>query len=823
MNESAKRRLSRGLLLATGAVILVILLAVSCQPTVKRGPIEERGIYPAGTATPEGYRPGLVSLRSVYGDTTTTPFPGQIGAHLDIYWDEAQPNLAVTPNWSAAKTRVAYMDSLGLDAWLSIGYFEPVYGDPPDRVEAPVGVPTVVYDAGVCGEEYAPDYGSTTFRDARATVVASFLDTFGADPRVAGFALQLGAYETQNTLTQYVGGVNCNTQRELENPLNGNVTCTEFTDWVKSELLWWRAGTDKPLTLATNLPSCYGTSWSAQASARYWMEYANPTPGPGITPLYIGYRYAGANADYYRSEMYNSSGGYPAPWGVYQAGRTWSDVSGSSFEPGSPYGFPSSAPTAEAAGYLQRMLWVTTADNGGKADNLFLQRQWWDVMDADVLRVITQTLGMDAATSPVAWVVFQQREYPYSGTTSYGSSGATGPLTFLASVSDDGAETSYCIPSVRATAVSAAQTAAPISTSTPAACQAVIETTPAAPETRNTIYYPAGTTILVDIADVWQYAGVTGSYSLTVRYMGAGSLTYLTAGGAVTKTLASASSWGTDGVSAAALLTNGIASNDLKLTAGAGGIYLNRLVVLWAGTSEPPTRTPTPTPTFTLTPTATPTDTPTATITPSPTGPAGRLTRTPTPTITRTPTPTDTPTATPTDTPTASPTSPVTLTWTPTPTKTLTPTPTVTRTPTLTPTRTPTATPYPVVVINEVSAADYYDWNGNGEVTAADRWFEIYNGNATTVDLNGYLISNGTLTVTLSSNTAQIAAGGWRVWLAEDLLAIPVSGTLTLSNPAVTPVATVVYPVMTPGLCYARDPDGGSWVADAVCSPGTAN
>ncbi len=597
--------------------MLVALVTGGCvsqiEEPVVRGPlIEQRGVYPAGTPTPAGYAPGLVMVRDY--NRTITPRPGQIGSNAEFYWDDVQPNLAVTPNWRAAKTRVAYIASQGMGAWLSLQTFENDWGARPDIVYAPVGVPIVTYSAGPCGTEYTPNYGSTTFRNAYATAVASFLNTFGDDPNVAGFAINLGASaETVNAYSQTVGGVACNNQQYLET----TVSCTAFTDWVKMALVSWREGTNKPLTLATNLSAC--STKSGYSSAQMFMEYANPptptgtvTPGAVATPLYIGYRAAGLNADSWRSWMY----GTPAPWGWFQPGSRYSDLGGAYYEPGSPYGYPAYAPTAEAEGYAQRMLWIAAADNAGNADNIFLQKEWWDYIDADVLDVITQTLGMDANTSNVAWVVFQQREFPFGGNMNRGYSGTNGPLTFLADVdtASTAASTSFCIPSVRATAVSAAATYGAESTATPGACQSAL-VSPIAPESRNTIFYPSSARILIDIADAWQHAGAEGEYRVTARYLGGpATLSYKTASGIVTRTLSrSAGAWKSDVLTSMMLLDNGTSSGaDFEILAGANGIYLNRLVVEWMS-GPTPTPTGSVTPSRTLTPMAT--DTPTPTLT----------------------------------------------------------------------------------------------------------------------------------------------------------------------------------------------------------------
>ncbi len=165
--------------------------------------------------------------------------------------------------------------------------------------------------------------------------------------------------------------------------------------------------------------------------------------------------------------------------------------------------------------------------------------------------------------------------------------------------------------------------------------------------------------------------------------------------------------------------------------------------------------------------------------------------------------------------------APATATPTNTPTATFTPTATRTPTPTFTPTA--TATPiYPAGVrFNEVNSAEGGDWNLSGDVNQADRYFELINWQPTTADLTGWSVTNGTTSYTL---TGSISSRERKVWLAEDALNIPNSGTLTLRNAQATPVATVVYAAATPGRCYAAHPDASTtWLNNQPCSPGQVN
>jgi len=116
-----------------------------------------RGVYPVGTSTPVGYRVGFVIVRDLNG-TITPMASAQVGSHYQVYWEEVQPDLTVTPNWYAAitrpvgtqvagvSTRVAYIKSLNQDVWLSLVFYE--NGNPTDSLHVPTGVATVYYDTG---------------------------------------------------------------------------------------------------------------------------------------------------------------------------------------------------------------------------------------------------------------------------------------------------------------------------------------------------------------------------------------------------------------------------------------------------------------------------------------------------------------------------------------------------------------------------------------------------------------------------------------------------------------------------------------------------
>lgn len=691
-------------LLAGGLAIHNLAEDVSDLPQV-----QVRSIYPEGTPTPAGYRPGLVFVRSLYAGVTVTPAPGQVGAHIDIYWSDVQPNLTATPNWSAAQTRVAYADSLGLDSWLSLQFYETRLGSTEDDVYAPSGAPTVTFSVVCNGDpaftynEAAPNYASTTWRNAYATTVANMMSTFGADNRVAGFAIQYGASsETINTYDQtksatttpVPGGTPpvttktyaCNNQAGLE---AAGVSCQSFIDAAVMAAYNYRAGTDKALTFATGSGACDASAYDSDREViAYFMRKLNLTPT--VAPeQYIGYRHNGLAPDMNRAWFY----GTPVPWGRMQYGYSYPEEGGIYYEPGSPYGYPTYMPTADIEGHTDYMLLNAASAN---ADNIFLQREWYPYASQRVLDVITTTLGTTEDDSPAAWVWFREAEYKKQNVgTGYEYSGVPGTFDHLAEVVGAATPTTYCSPSVRAASVAVGGSAPPDACSTELS-------SPSAPESRNALGYQSGSTaVAIDIADDWYRAGnVNNTYVLALRYLdnNTGDITIAykdTSGAETTQTITKDNSgvWETATYTITAALDDKYTTHDIELRITDAQAVLNSLVLTYVSEDSTPTPTASPTATSTASATATPaaTNTPTGTITPSVT-PTPTASRTPTATFTASPTASVTPTGTP-PTPTPAPTN--TPTYTPTHTATATPTATATATATATTTATsstPTAT-----------------------------------------------------------------------------------------------------------------------------------
>lgn len=578
---TGRKQVGLGLLVSLVAVGLVTLLR-SCSVISEPAPGPLRSVYPWATATPAGYVSGLVGVRSIASGETVTPFPGQSGVHIPQTWSEIQANLTATPNWNMMKTRVAYADSLGLQAWIGIPYHQGA------AIYAPTQLPTVT-----AGGYSAPDYSNALWTTGYANMVASLMTTFGSDVRVAGFAFEAG-YNSEVVLAQ--GGLSS---------IEALVPCQDYIDWVVAGARAYRDGTNKPVTLAHSIPACANSSYNADRKvSKYLMQLLNMT----APSEYIGYRYNGLAPDENRAWFY----GTPVPWGRFQIGATYPDLGGVSFEPKI---FPASVPTADRQSHADYMLLNAASAN---ADNVFLQEDWSPYISTRVLNVITQTLGTTAHDSPLAWVWFREGECRRLNVGSgYEYSCVPGPFTHVASVVGSATPTTYCSPNVKATADAMG------GLGPPAACQRELST-PAARESRNALSYAASSTVGIDIDDDWVYGGLaSNTYSVTLRYLdtGTGTITLAyenMAGVEATQTVTKTNSgaWKTAGLTITAALANGFTTHDVELRTAGDASLLNSLTILY--TTAVATPTPTSTPTATVTPSATPTPTSTPTATSEP-------------------------------------------------------------------------------------------------------------------------------------------------------------------------------------------------------------
>lgn len=803
-------------------VLSSVWLGVACArrlPTVPEPETEwvyegpSRSIYPVGTPTPAGYLRGLVAVRQQFSNagTTFTPQPGQVGSHLEVYWSDIQGNLTAAPNWDAVNTRIAYADSMGLKTWISIQEFQN-NNSGLDSITAPSGLPTVKYQPykptpnptpvgftpTPCATEVAPNYGAANYVNAHATLAAHVTNQYGNDNRVAGFAIQIGASgETQ--ITQDETGA-CIKRPFLETL----VSCSAYIDAVKAEMRNYRAGTNKPITLATHLTGCNSALLNSDwKTAKTFMEYAyrpSPTAGPPPagatatpTPLWIAYRNNGLNPGSSRQWMYLT----PAPFGRSQIGNERADLGGVAFEPGSPFGFPTSAPTAEVVGHANFMMYAAL---GARADNVFLQKEWWPYLDASALSIITKTLGTNTESSPGFLIVFRGAESARLNVgTGYEYSDVPGSFTHLASVVGATA-TPQCAPSIQQTAVAYGGATPPV------ACAGSLSNSNW--RSRNTLNYAAGQTIGIDVDDAWAHGAANGTYNLRLEYLSSGSGTitvaWKNAAGAESTSAVSVGNTGAFVVSnvtlTSAAFLDGYTTHDLELRITGAATTLHLAFGEWTSDDATPTPTATPTATGTIVATLTPTATATGTVTRTPTATA-------TSTITPTPTATMTPTATGTLVATATPTS----------TRTLTPT----KTPTLTPTA--TSTPQASMLINEVCPNPGADYNGDAAVSIDDRLFEFYNtAAAANVELSGWQLRIGVNTYTFPQT--RLVGGSYKVVFGSDLgFDLIEPGTAELWTPWGVLIDEVLWLEQSANQCYSRVPDGASWSSGNPMTIGSAN
>lgn len=650
---------SRWLLVALLCAGVFIAACVATRPAPPQPQFEiiERSVFPIGTPSPAGFRPGIVLVRNQYanGGVTLTPAPGVVGSHVDIGWNNLQNNLTSTPDWRGVETAVAYADTNGYCAWLSIQYFQNNFGGL-DVITAPSGFPTVYYKVHnfqaltptpgtptrtPVATEVAPDYGSSVFRNAYATVVAGMMDEFGADPRVCGFAIQPGA-------SGEVMNVQADNFPYKKYWFEQVISCDTFVNFVMDAAGWYRAGTDKPITLALGLDTCYHSTWNKDYKAnRYFLGKLNGANGqtPTATPLYIAYRHNGLAPDS-AAAMYGTP--TPGPWGRYQPGYAFPDQGGIGFE-SQKSSFEVATPERES--HADYMLLAAVDAN---ADFIFLQRDWLPYIDPRVLNFVTQSLGRGTTDSEVAGLWFRESEMktnalpPAAGGYLY--SGKLGPFAHLARITGSATPTTYCMPSVQATTVAYGGNAPP------AACSQTLSV-PAARESRNALGYLSGAIVGIDIADDWQRAGnVNNAYTLSLRYLdnntGSIAVAWRDTGGSETVYVIDkdgSGDWETTELNITAALYDKFGDHDLELRVADGQAILNSLVLTYSEEVSTPTPGPTPTrtATLTLTPTPTRTNTPVATVTVTPT-PSATPTYTLTPVVTATVTPSATPTSTPT-------------------------------------------------------------------------------------------------------------------------------------------------------------------------------
>lgn len=651
--------------------LLVIIVACARPATIEAPePIMERGIYPVGTATPIAMG-GLVAVRD-FSNPVATPVSGQVGSHYQIYWNDVQANLAATPSWSAVNTRVAAIATAGMQAWLSVAFYEANTAVTPaatDIVHVPVGVATVNYTIN-SHTDIGPNYGSSIFINSYDDMVQSLMAQFDTDPNVAGFILELGIDgEALNTKDSPIGS---RTAFETE------VSCDSYVEWVKRAMNTYRRFTTKPLYIKTGVALCGSNPLNA-ANYRSWtgsnkvlMEYsyaASPTPGapnpyalPTATPLWIGFMNAGIGANKQDAYAWGNADG----WGNLQAGQRMDNIGGAAFEPGL---FPASIATASVSGYANMMAWSMLGP--GRADNLFLQSQWFPYLTANTMYAITMTAGSGIDNSRAAYASFYDAPWARtSGGTGYSS--APGPWTHLATVVVTSQPTRVCSPSILATVQHTSQVWS--SYLTPAPCVASIST-PSGAESYYAYRFGASKQVAINLSDTWvNRLTLPQNATMQLVYLdnsGTIGIQYLNATGIATASIVktNTNTWKTASIALSDFRPSvGANIMDIIITTGTSGDTFQEVFIEFpAG----PVAASTPTPVLTFTPVpASSTPTSTATSVPSAVpSPTGTLTDTPTSTPSNTPSPTGTLTASPTPTPSATRPS-ITVTSTAPPTAT---------------------------------------------------------------------------------------------------------------------------------------------------------
>jgi hypothetical protein len=152
------------------------------------------------------------------------------------------------------------------------------------------------------------------------------------------------------------------------------------------------------------------------------------------------------------------------------------------------------------------------------------------------------------------------------------------------------------------------------------------------------------------------------------------------------------------------------------------------------------------------------------------------------------------------------------------------------------PTPSPTAAPPPTlpagarVVLNEyLPAPKAVDWDGDGQVTTADEWVELYNGADVPISLRGWLLddtADGGSTPYPFPDAAVVPPRGHLVVFArESKLSLNNQGdAVRLLGPGGAVVDETAYSRSTPDGSYSRQGDGaGPWTDALPPSPGRAN
>jgi hypothetical protein len=132
----------------------------------------------------------------------------------------------------------------------------------------------------------------------------------------------------------------------------------------------------------------------------------------------------------------------------------------------------------------------------------------------------------------------------------------------------------------------------------------------------------------------------------------------------------------------------------------------------------------------------------------------------------------------------------------------------------------------PTVYLNEVlPIPGSLDWNGDGQVTPADAWLELYNPGDKKIKLNSWHLQVSTREedAYLIPHGTELRPGGYLVLypLKEEMNLAP-GNVIGLFDKAGKRVDQIVLPELPADTSYSRDA-AGQWHADWPATPGEPN
>jgi hypothetical protein len=149
----------------------------------------------------------------------------------------------------------------------------------------------------------------------------------------------------------------------------------------------------------------------------------------------------------------------------------------------------------------------------------------------------------------------------------------------------------------------------------------------------------------------------------------------------------------------------------------------------------------------------------------------------------------------------------------------------------VTPTKTPIPDPEtPVVRLNEVLPLPRsVDWNGDGQLTQADAWLELYNTADGMVDLSGWRLEiivgedSGNDHYLIPAGTSLQPAGYLVLYPLQKEMSLAEEGMIRLLDNEGTLIDRVILPELPADTSYSLDAATGIWHADWPATPGRPN